>query len=101
MRRGTSSRTPNGSLKITRATPSCGRTRTTYHPNYCDRLPVFHCSCGRIWEHVCDEAEGCFYTEVTDERRTDEGRAGADTAGGAGAAAGGDDLRGASHGADG
>lgn len=21
----------------------------------------FTCTCGRIWVHICDEAEGCFY----------------------------------------
>lgn len=26
----------------------------------------FVCSCGRVWEHVCDEAEGCSYWQVED-----------------------------------
>lgn len=25
---------------------------------------TFDCSCGRQYEHVCDEAEGCFYALV-------------------------------------
>lgn len=46
-------------------------------PAHCDRVlrafdgydrfrcqPLrFTCTCGRVWVHVCDEAEGCFYVQ--------------------------------------
>lgn len=42
------------------------RSDPRYSPNHCDWLPEFDCPCGRVWTHVCDEAEGCFYV-VTGE----------------------------------
>lgn len=39
------------------------RADRRYHPNHCDWLPRFECACGRVWLHVCDEAEGCFYEQ--------------------------------------
>lgn len=34
-----------------------------YDPHHC-APGVFDCSCGRQFEHVCDEAEGCFWALV-------------------------------------
>ena len=33
-----------------------------YDPFRC-QPSEFICSCGRHWVHVCDEAEGCFYSD--------------------------------------
>lgn len=37
------------------------RASQDFNPFRC-RPEVFECSCGKTWHHVCDEAEGCFYT---------------------------------------
>lgn len=36
--------------------------------------PVFTCSCGRVWHHACDEAEGCgWYPAADDESHITRG----------------------------
>jgi hypothetical protein len=41
------------------------RADTNYNANRCTPAR-WTCECGREWVHVCDEAEGCFYTEEKD-----------------------------------
>jgi hypothetical protein len=33
---------------------------------------LWKCSCGKVWVHVCDEAEGCYWTILAKAAR--EGR---------------------------
>jgi hypothetical protein len=35
----------------------------TYDRNRC-QPEHWTCTCGRKWQHVCDEAEGCCYTQT-------------------------------------
>lgn len=44
------------------------RALPNFDPFRC-KPPEFICACGRHWEHLCDEAEGCMYWEVTDFKR--------------------------------
>lgn len=44
------------------------RSLPNFDPFHC-KPPEFICACGRHWEHLCDEAEGCMYWEVTDFKR--------------------------------
>lgn len=36
----------------------------SFDPHHC-KPEVWTCSCGKRYEHVCDEAEGCFWALVT------------------------------------
>lgn len=42
------------------------RTSDSFDRFTCNPLR-FVCTCGRVWFHVCDEAEGCFYVMETEE----------------------------------
>jgi len=54
---------------ITPAAPahSCDaelRASPAFQPNHCEDGALWTCSCGKVYEHVCDEAEGCLWHEV-------------------------------------
>ena len=37
-------------------------------PSYAQEGDLWQCSCGKVWVHVCDEAEGCYWVETDDHR---------------------------------
>lgn len=62
--------TPDGSDYVHGIRTCDKRLRSLPNFDQCHcQPPAFLCSCGRLWEHLCDEAEGCMYWCVGDFKR--------------------------------
>jgi len=54
----------------------CDRELTRHRPNH-SQAPageIWTCPCGRRFEHVCDEAEGCSWDLITNSQASEPGR---------------------------
>ena len=52
--------------KTAPAKHNCDHTLNATYPRHSQSRNGEHwvCTCGKTYEHVCDEAEGCYWTEV-------------------------------------
>jgi hypothetical protein len=53
---------------------SCDKELNEKYPTHSQALDGerWACSCGRVWEHVCDEAEGCCWVPRVERERPDK-----------------------------